>query len=426
MKLRVTRAQQKVIQSKARYIGVFAGRRWGKTFVARFRIISRALEKPGAKIWYVTPTYSQLLKEFRALSAHPVFSKYIAKTRLQPYPEIILHNGSEIGYRTFDRPENLKGHGLDEVWVDEIQDIAEDAFWPVIRPLLSDRRGTLIISGQFRGKNWYYEQLYMPGQPGPKSKAPRYESFRFPSSSGIAFQSELGRLELDDAKQQLPRMQFDQEYECVPIANQKAVFDPEDLKRILRGTPSVAKNGHQYVTGVDLGRVKDHTAIVVIEKSKDKTIPHVIVHAEKIPLGVKHEEQSKIVARVASRYSARVVIDATGGATGGHSQPDAVFQFYRKLMPSAQPIYWNRAGKQRLIEHLMLNVEQARISIPPAFSELLKELAAYEFEYRAGYYDFHAQSGAHDDYVAALAMALYTTDRGGPLVNGAGIEAAFG
>jgi len=423
MKLQVTPDQLKIVTCPARFIGVFAGRRWGKSTVSDTRIAYKT-RTPNFHYIYITPTYAQLIERFRALAFNPGFQQYIENTRLQPFPEITLRNGSKIDYRTFERPHNIKGTWAHEVGVDEIQDIKEDSFWPVIRPLISDHRGNLIVYGQFKGvSTWYYSQFYLRGQ-DPK-QANFYKSWRFPSSTGLRYQGEAGREELALARQQMTRAQFEQQYECIPVANQKAVFDPLDVERCAKrpGTlTSVPRGNCSYILGLDLGRVKDPSAIVVLEMQS-----RTVVHAEKLPLGMRHEEQAQQVAKIARRYQARVIMDSTGGATGGQEKQDAYLQFYRKLIPDLKPFFWSGSNKERIIHALMLNIEQAKITIPATLKDLIDELLSYEFEYRSDHYDFHGQDGSHDDYVSALAMASFAMDMNwGPSTSGSPIGVMMG
>lgn len=391
--------QRAVIQCSARFMGVFAGRRWGKTVTARGRIITRTAAS-NFQYWYVSPNYSQAIEEFESLVFNQDFASQISRTKQQPYPQIWLKNGSRIGYRSFDRPEALRSRGLDEIWVDEIQNIEEKDFWPVIRPLISDRRGTLIVSGQFRGKNWYYEEFFLKGQ-DPKQTL--FRSWAFPSSSGLMYQGERGRAELELARVQVPPPVWDQEFDCIPASNMVAVFPPMQLERIVSGTPKrEAEAGKQYCMGLDLGRIADQSAIVVLECDTG-----IIVHAEKLPFGMEHALQAVHAAEVAQRYNACVVIDSTGGATGGHAPPDSYVKFYRERIRALREFYWSAQNKEKIIAELCLAIQQKKVLIPAVSTGLLEELHAYEYTYKHGRYDFHAAAGEHDDYVAALAQAVW-------------------
>jgi phage terminase large subunit-like protein len=378
-----------------------AGRQWGKTFCAMADSLLSCLSHPGFVYWFVGPTNSLSFSEFRRLAFDPGLRHLIRTVRQQPFLEIQFLNGSAIQYRSFDRPDNLRGLNANAVWVDEIQNIAEADFWPVVRPLISARNGKLTVSGQFRGENWYYRQLFQPGQIGPH-KRPGYASWRFPASTGLMYQTAAGKADLADAQATLPRAVWEQEYECLPIANQAAVFKPADLKACTRGVSQpVPRPGQIYIAAMDLGRVSDPSAIVVVEVGTCT-----VVHAEKRPRGEAHALQAQRIASVVRKYGAQLVIDSTGGATGGNAQVDEHVKFYRQSVPNLREFFWTRSNKCRVVHNLALYVEQRRVSVPPEFDVLLHELAAYEYELRAGGYDFHAPKGEHDDYVSALAMAV--------------------
>jgi len=420
MRLLATPPQVKVITSSARYIFMAAGRRYGKSVTADNRVIFKTVTQPGYRVMYLTPTYAQLIERFASLAENEVFARHIAYTKLQPFPQIVLKNGSKIYYRTFERPKNIRGSYFNEVIVDESQDIKEDEFWPVIRPLVADLNGYIVLLGQFRGYDWRYEKFFLPGQPDwtpPKEwkgNKRDYQSFVFPSHEGIRFQTAKGKLELADMEAQMPRRQFDQECRCIPVANQAAVFDPSDLELAKKWNDGQLVQpigeyvqGQSNIIGLDLGRVVDPSAVTVLNT---KTMQ--VIHAEKFPLGMKHEVAAGKVKILADRFKARVVFDCTGGATGGQEKTDAYLQFYRNAIPDIKSFYWQQQNKERIIQHLELKVQLKQVKIPASFTDVYKELTAYEFEYNPnnGHYSYHAPLGQtliHDDYVSALAMAVW-------------------
>lgn len=331
----------------------------------------------------------------------PELQSFISETRQQPFPEITFVTGSRVGFRTFDRPDNLRGAGLNEVLVDEIQDISEDDFWPVIRPLISDKCGNIVMAGQFRGLNWYYEKFFERGQ--DQKRAEQYKSWRFPSSTGHAFQGEKGRAELALLRESLPRIIYDQECDCIPVANQAAVFHYEDLKAMKRGSPSGPTPKGRYILAIDLGRIQDPTAYVVFDDAA-----RAVVAAGKMVLGMKHDAQAQLLAVIRKQYNnATVIIDSTGGATGGHAHIDAYVNEHRKAMPGLHEFKWTMESKTRLIQTLCIGVEKKLIGVPGQFEEVHREMAAYEFVHTNGGFRYSAPTGKHDDYVAALAMAYF-------------------
>jgi hypothetical protein len=410
--------QREIVYSNARYLALIAGRRYGKTATIRNRIILRT-SVPNRQVWYVAPYYAQAEAEFEAFLFHPQFRKFIRRSKTQPFPKIWLRNGSTIGYRAFEsNPQGLRSAGLDEVIVDEIQDISEDSFWPVVRPLISDKRGKLMIAGQFRGYNWYYKSFYLPGLSAAEltamkadpalSAVPEYKSWRFPTWAGLRYNGEDDP-EILSLRRQLPSAVFGQEIACVASANQAAAFVSEQIDRIMKGVPQpVAIPGKRYVIGLDLGRVRDFEAAVVVDNASGA-----VVHAEKFAHGMEHSAMAVKAGELAKRYNnAVVVMDSTGGATGGHQPKDSYVQFYRTQVKDLREFFWNQNNKEKVIQLLDLQIQQQKISIPPVFNGLEGELRAYEYKYKNGHYNYSAPDGQHDDYVSALAMALWGRNAG--------------
>ncbi len=387
MKLQADKKQLQFILSKARFITFIAGRRYGKSVSADNRMIYKCVSNPGWRCMYLAPTYAQVIERFDTLISNPVFQKRIKKTWLQPYPMIELWNGSIIQYRSFERPKNIRGTYFNEVIVDESQDINEDDFWSVVRPLISDLNGNLILLGQFRGNDWRAEKFYDYGDPTHPKYDPQFESFCCPSQEGLRFQTPEGKAEIAAAEKQMYRPQFETEFSCKRIANKDAAFDPLDIERLkvnkltgLRCEPLPCyQDGQANIMGLDLGRVVDQTAVVILDTSRPALMP--VIHAEKMPPGMKHQEQAVRCAAISRKFNARVVIDATGGATGGHEKQAAYLQFYRQAIPDIKAFYWQQANKERIIHHLALQIQLRQLAIPPVYEEVYTGLLAYEGVY---------------------------------------------
>lgn len=397
IKLYGTRQQRDVVYCNSRYISFFAGRRYGKTFNARNRALFKCWSKSQFLYAFMAPTYAQTVKQYEAISTHPEMDQLIRKAPKKPFNHIIFHNGSRIDFRSLKEPEQIRGEKYNEVWVDEIQDVQEAVMEKIIIPTLRDTRGTLVISGQFRGHNWYYEKFYKPGSEGRRG----YSSWAIPTNEGLMFQDADGKAEWEEIKRTTPEAVLRQEYLCIPTDNQNAAFDPEQINRCISGEPLTGPTmGAVYVIGLDLGKVKDQTAIVI----QDAKTGHV-AHASKLPNGMEHEEQAARVAKIAQTWKATVFMDTTGGATGGHAAPDAYVKFYRQHIPELRPVWWSIQNKEKMISELSLAIQQRRISIPKVYVDLIRELKNYEATYKNSRWHYGAANGAHDDYVSALAMA---------------------
>lgn len=415
--------QREFLSAAERFLALMAGRRAGKTDAIKSRIKLRT-QRPKFSYTYVTPLYSQALEVYNELISDATYKHRIIRHRERPYPHYWLRNGSRVKFKSFQRPEGLRSTGEDEICIDESQDdvVTEHAVKTVVMPMLGDRRGTLVLAGQFRGHDWRYEQYWLrgqrvfdgripdfahlAGQPNPRYN-PRFRSWAVHAREGYVFQTPGGREELELQQSLISSGQWAQEWACIPGANAKAAFLPRHIDAIIAGEASARRPGQRYIAGLDLGRVVDQSALVVLEVDTG-----IVVHAEKLPPRMEHAQQARLVSQVANSYNACVVMDCTGGATGGHAPKDSYTQFYRQTVKDLREFFWSRNNKQQVISELSLNVEQNKIKIPAQFGDLLKELRQYEYEYQNGYYDYHAPRGQHDDYVAALAMAVWGRTRG--------------
>lgn len=125
---------------------VIAGRRFGKTILACNEIIKRAIEIPGARIWYVAPTKDQAFR-----IAWRVMLKYIPKELVSHKREdrhtIELMNGSLIEFLGVQDQVFLLGAGLHFVVLDEFPTIPWTVWYDVIKPMLLDYNGDALFIG---------------------------------------------------------------------------------------------------------------------------------------------------------------------------------------------------------------------------------------------------------------------------------------
>jgi len=394
--LRLTPDQVLVLYSRARTKVLLCGRRWGKTSCLAGIIIDGAFRKKSIS-HYISPTYARSMAFHRLLKeiARPLIKSH----GIQPVPWILWANDSYTSCRSGDRMDNLRGDASDLICLDEACMFAEDDVNAVIRPMLSDRRGTLILASTPRGFDWVHK-LYEQGQ-----KKNRFvESWRFPTSAGPAFQSALGKLELVAIQEQIPKIVYEQEYLALPAANIARVFGREDVDActIQQDAPPLGPSpGRKYQLGIDVGRIHDNGAFVIMDDQG------LVCHAERVSLNVAYEVQAQRANFLRMKWGAGVIIDTTGGGAGGHLNylgPDAVIAVYRTRIENLREMQWNTGSKEKMVMGLSVDFEQRKVKIPSCFKDLLSEVAAYEYTYKNGLYRYSAPTGFRDDEVAALLM----------------------
>lgn len=185
-------------------VGV-AHRRCGKTVAAVNDQIKRAVtsDKKRYEAAYIAPYLKQgkkvaweYLKEF----SKPLWTKPPNESEL--YVSILPD--AKLQIFGADNADGLRGSYLDDCTLDEYADMAPSIWGSVVRPMLSDRRGTATFIGTPKGRNQFYD-IYERAASDP-------DWFRFflPSSlTGI-----LPRDELDAARKDMTPEQFEQEFEC--------------------------------------------------------------------------------------------------------------------------------------------------------------------------------------------------------------------
>lgn len=213
--LKLHRGQKIVMNDPRRFRVVVAGRRWGKTQVAKISLIKAAAKKSGQIVWYVAPTYQQardILWEDLKASIPSGWVIKINETRMVIY----LINGSRIHLKGADKPDSLRGVGLHFVVIDEAQDIKEETWEMVLQPTLATTNGQAIFIGTPKSYNWLYVR-YMMGQRGDTVLDARgrrvnneWKSYQFPTISSPF----IPRKEIEARKRDMDPKSFRQEFEA--------------------------------------------------------------------------------------------------------------------------------------------------------------------------------------------------------------------
>jgi hypothetical protein len=210
--LTLHKGQRKVFSDHRRFKVVVAGRRWGKTQTAKLAILRRAVRKRQL-IWYVAPTYGMarsILWEELKEAIPREWVRSINETRMS----ILLYNKTKIELKGADKPDTLRGVGLDLLIIDEAQDIREVTWFKVLRPTLASTRGDALIIGTPKSFNWLYD-LYMLGQRGDTYISKRgkllinpWKSWQFPTYTSPF----IPRSEIEAAKADMDEKSFNQEF----------------------------------------------------------------------------------------------------------------------------------------------------------------------------------------------------------------------
>lgn len=182
-----------------------AHRRAGKTVACVNELIRAALicDKPEPRAAYVAPLFKQskdvawsYLKEF----TRDIPGRQVNETELR----VDLPNGGRVRLYGADNPDALRGLYLDAVVLDEFADMRPRFLPEVIRPALSDRKGTLTLIGTPKGHNEFYDRWI-----GAQSDPEWFRMMLKASETHIVDPEELA-----SAAKMMSEAQYAQEYEC--------------------------------------------------------------------------------------------------------------------------------------------------------------------------------------------------------------------
>ena len=123
------------------------------------RLIEQNKPLPRVKnknVWYVAPTY-KAAKEIAWDMLISTVPEWMILKRNETELSLKLYNGSVISLKGAEKPDNLRGRSLDFCVLDEFADMRPEAWYEVIRPSLSDRKGSALFIGTPKGRNHFYD-----------------------------------------------------------------------------------------------------------------------------------------------------------------------------------------------------------------------------------------------------------------------------
>lgn len=253
--------QQEVFSDSTRFKVVAAGRRCGKSRLAAWTMIIRALQADKVTVFYVAPTQGQardimwsVLEEL----AHPVITnKHVNNMQMK------LVNGSTISLKGADRPDTMRGVSLEYLVMDEYADMKPQVWEEVLRPALADRQGDALFIGTPKGRNHFYELFSYAN----KGEDPSYKSWHFTSYDNETLKAE----EIDLAKQSMSSYAFRQEFLASFEALGSEIFKEEWIQ-FDEEEPSIG----DYYIAVDLAGFTDNSSPNKKNKRLDNTAISVV------------------------------------------------------------------------------------------------------------------------------------------------------
>lgn len=285
-------AQMQVFRDPARFKVVVAGRRWGKTAMARMWMISR-IQKPKQLVWYIAPSYQMARQIMWQELLDTIPRKWISRIN-ETMLTIWFKNGSIIALKGADKPDSLRGVGLDAVVLDEFQDMRAETWSTVIQPTLASTMGHALFIGTPKSFNHLYD-LYRDGQ-STKENLADWQSWQFQTITSPF----IPPAEIERAKSSMTDKEFRQEFEASFETMSNRVYHAFDRKIHIGRVKHDPK--YDIVIGLDFN--VDPMSAIFMQIIDGK----VRVFGEKIIYNSSTLEMSEELERLFWRNKRRVII----------------------------------------------------------------------------------------------------------------------
>jgi len=177
------------------------------TELAKAKLI-RAARKPRQLVWYVAPTYRMAKQIMWVALMDSIPRAWIVKSN-ETSLEIHLVNKSRICLKGADKPDTLRGVGINYLVLDEMQDIRPEVWNTVLRPTLASTRGHALFVGTPKAYNHLYD-LYVKGQKPELQARNEWMSWQFPTITSPF----IPVSEIEAARADMDERTFRQEFEA--------------------------------------------------------------------------------------------------------------------------------------------------------------------------------------------------------------------
>ena len=225
--------QEEVANSSARFKVLSCGRRWGKTRLGVWSCLESAWK--GGRAWWVAPTYAMALEGWKDLRQIGLDQGVIVK---EAERTIITATGGSVSVRSADAPDRMRGAGLDHVVLDEFAFMKPNVWAEIIRPTLTERKGSALFISTPRGFN-HFEKLY-----NDAVDLPDWDRWQYPTSSNPYVPLD----ELEIAKKEIGSYLFSQEYEAKFVELSGGMFQADWFKKFTRKDVTILNDKGNYET----------------------------------------------------------------------------------------------------------------------------------------------------------------------------------
>jgi len=383
-------AQLEIFNSPARFKVVSAGRRFGKSRLAAWLLIIKALQSESKDVFYIGPTFQQAKDIMWHMLKELLHGTELIEQTHENTATMTLVNGRKISLKGSDRPDTLRGVGLAYVVLDEYASMKVEVWEQIIRPTLADVKGGALFIGTPAGKNHFYDLWQEADDP----KNEDWEAFQFNSTDNPLIDPE----EIKVARETMSTQAFRQEFEASFVSFTGGIFqrdwikldeeEPENGNFVIAVDPAGFENVEKE-RGLK-GSKLDETAIAIVKIDGDHWWVKNILHGR---WSIK-ETARKILS--AAKENEATIVGIESGSLKNAILPylEDEMRVAGRWIPITDVSHGGKKKADRITWALQGRLEHGKITFNPDKSYIDDlEVQLIEFPTR----------GTHDDIIDALA-----------------------
>lgn len=369
-------------------------RQFGKSTSLAALAVHRAVTDPGSLTLILAPVRAQSSEFLHKVSTFLQKQKIPVKKHPDHAFSLVLPNGSRL-IALANAENHVRCFTASLVIIEEAARVDDGAI-AAIRPALAISGGTLWMISTPNGRRGAFYRAWTS----------THDWFRLRVTA-----AECPRISepfLNRESRELGERFVQQDYFCNFLDPDGYVFDTRLIEAAIADLTPTAQSG--FVIGLDLGKQRDHTAIVIVDAG---TLA--VQHIERLKLGTSFTEVANRLRTLAVAYSnCSLVMDSSGlGAPvydmlrhAGLNCP--IRPIVITAGDSASPTH---VPKKELIMNLQRMFERHQLCLPRTLGNLdllLEELRAMRvIPTHTGRLRYESAKGFHDDLVLALSLAVW-------------------
>lgn len=387
-KEKLNEPHQKIFTSSARFKVIAAGRRFGKTYLSAYKLITSSLQREGI-YYYIAPTFQQardiIWKVLKEKTPKQTIKK-INESRL----EIELINNSTIQLKSAEKPDGLRGVSLCGAILDEFAMMrnSDDVWQEAIRPALSDKQGYAMFISSPKGRNYFYD-LYNQAK-----QQDDWESYQFTTLDG----GYVPEYEIESAKRDLDDRTFRQEY-LATFESYDGLVCP-DFDRVLNSSLEIISEFDTLIIGIDFN-VNKMPCGIFVKRNKELHLLDFIYGS------FNTQELMNVIQIKYPKHNKIFHTDATGksnkSSAGGQTDISIIQSFgYQVLNLNSNPNIIDRVNAFNSMVKSANNTR--RFFVSPKLTKVIETLEKHYFAENGLPNKTHEY---HDDIFDAISYAVY-------------------